>query len=141
MHARSLSPPGSCWPSPCRADCPRAPRDIGRRLYCRDSASAGRLEDDGPLATDPCDNRWPVFVVMPPARLALLAAPPCAASQRFLPTLFRLALLTSGVRELIRFHGAFQLTVHLIGQGRIAQPPAPAVAGPDMHPHLSRNAS
>jgi hypothetical protein len=34
--------------------------------------------------------------------------------------------------EVIRFHRAFQLAVHLIGQGGIAQPPAPAIAGPDL---------
>src|SRR5712691_13547999 len=115
-------------------------RDIGRRLHCLDGEIAGRLDDDCPLATDPCDNRWPVFVVMPPTGLALLAATTCAASQRLLPTLFHLALLTSGVIELIRFHGALQLTLHLIRQRSIPQPPAPAIAGPDMDSHLPRNA-
>src|SRR5215216_4710109 len=31
--------------------------------------------------------------------------------------------------------------MHLIGQGGITQPPAPAVAGTAMHPQLSRNTS
>src|SRR5205823_13823306 len=46
----------------------------------------------------------------------------------------------SGMVEVIGFNGAFELAMHLIGQGRIAQPPAPAIARPNMHPHLPRNA-
>src|SRR5262245_6724625 len=57
-----------------------------------------------------------------------------SASHRLLPTVFRLPLLTSGVIEFIRFDRALHLTLHLIGQGTIAQPPAPAIAGPDMDP-------
>jgi hypothetical protein len=45
-----------------------------------------------------------------------------------------LALLTSGVIELIRFNGALQLTIGLIGDGGIAQPPAPAIARAAMDP-------
>src|SRR5215475_8582667 len=63
----------------------------------------GRLDDDRPLATDPGDDRRTVFVVMPPAGLALLAAPTCAASQRLLPALLRLPLVPRDVVEVIRF--------------------------------------
>src|SRR5262245_8819337 len=100
----------------------------------------GRLEDDRPVATDPGDNRGPVFVIVPPPGLTLLAATPCAVSQRFLPTLFRLTLLSSDMIELIGFDRAFQLTLHLIRQRGIAQPPAPSITGADMHPHLASDA-
>jgi hypothetical protein len=43
--------------------------------------------------------------------------------------------------EVIRFHRAFEVAVHLIGQGRITEPPAPAIARPAMPPQLSRNTS
>jgi hypothetical protein len=52
-----------------------------------------------------------------------------------------LALLASGVIEFIGFNGSLQLTLHLIGQGGIAQPPTPAIAGPDMDAHLSGDAA
>jgi len=44
------------------------------------------------------------------------------------------------VIEVIGFDRAVQLTLHLIGQGRIAQPTALAVAGPDMDAQLSGDA-
>ena len=101
---------------------------------------AGRVDDDRPLATDPGDNRGPVFSVVPPTGLAFPAAPTRAAAQRLLPALLRLTLVPRGVIEVIGFDCALSLALHLVGQGGIAQPPAPAVAGPDMHPQLSRNA-
>jgi hypothetical protein len=52
---------------------------------------------------------------MPPARLALLAAPTCPTAERLFPTLFGLSLVASGMIEVIRFNRTFQLTVHLIG--------------------------
>src|SRR5262245_551213 len=76
---------------------------------------------------------------MPPARLALLAAPTRPASQGLFPALLCLALAASGMVEFIGFDRAFQLTMHLVRQGGIAQPPAPAVAGPDMDTQLPRN--
>src|SRR5262249_607755 len=76
---------------------------------------AGRVGDACPLATDPGDKGGAVFVVMAPPGLTLFAAPSCAAAQRLLPALVRLALLPSGVIEVIRFHGALQLAVHLVG--------------------------
>jgi hypothetical protein len=44
-----------------------------------------------------------------------------------------LSLVACGMIEVIGFDRAFQSAVRLIGHGRIAQPPALAVAGPDMH--------
>src|SRR5207249_5943989 len=102
---------------------------------------AGRLDDDRSLAAHPGDNGRPVFVVMPSTGLALLAAPPRAASQRFLPAVWRLPLLARRVIEGIGFDRAFQLTMHLIGQRGIPEPPAPAIACADMDPHLPGNAS
>jgi hypothetical protein len=63
-----------------------------------------------------------------------------SATQRLLATAFRLPLVAGRVVEVIGFHRPFQLARHLIGQGGIAQPPAPPIAVPDMHAHLSRNA-
>jgi hypothetical protein len=49
--------------------------------------------------------------------------------------------LWPAVREVIGFDCPVQLTTDLIGEGGIAQPPAPAVASPDMAPQLSGNAA
>jgi hypothetical protein len=54
----------------------RVHRDVGCLLDRLDREIFGRVDDDGPLATDPRDDRGAVFVVMSPAGLALLAAPP-----------------------------------------------------------------
>ena len=101
----------------------------------------GRVDDHSPLATDPRDNRWPVLVIMAPAGLTLLAAPPRTASQCLFPALLGLPLVPRGVLEVIGFHGALQLALHLVGHGGIAQPPTPAIARPAMDPQLSRNTS
>src|SRR5262244_1039242 len=63
----------------------RAHGDLGRLLHRLDREISGRLDDDGSLATDPGDDGRPVFVIMVPARLALLTAPTCPASQHLLP--------------------------------------------------------
>ena len=89
---------------------------------------------DSPLATDPCNNRWSVFVIMAPAGLTLLAAATRSATQGLFPTVFGLAFLAGGVREVIRFDRARQLAIGFVGDGRIAQPPAPAIARPVMDP-------
>src|SRR5215813_8480367 len=114
---------------------------IGRFLHRLHGEIFGRLPDDRPLATDPGDDRGPVFVVVPPTGLAFLAATTRSAAQMFFPALFRLPLLASSVIEVIRFYGARQLPLHLVRQGGIAQPPTPAIARPHMHPHLSGNAA
>src|SRR5262245_19373804 len=82
--------------------------DVGCLLYGPDGKIPDRLHHDGSLAADPRDDRWPVFVIMPPARLALLAATPWSASQQLFPTVLRLALVPSRVIEFIRFDSAFQ---------------------------------
>jgi hypothetical protein len=78
---------------------------------------------------------------MPPAGLTLLAPTTRSASQALFPALFRLALLASSVVEFVRFNGPLYLALHLIGQGGIAHPPTPAIAGPDMDAHLSGDAT
>ena len=75
------------------------------------------------------------------SRLTLLAAPPRTASQCLFPALLGLPLVPRSVIEVIGFHGALQLALHLVGHGGIAQPPTPAIARPAMHPQLSRNTS
>src|SRR5438128_10806381 len=79
----------------------RVHRHVSGLLHRLDGEIPGRLDDDCSLATDPGNNGGPVFVIMAPARLALLAAPTRAASQRFLPALLRLALVSRRVIELI----------------------------------------
>src|SRR5947209_8126741 len=71
--------------------------EISRLLHGLHGEIAGRLDDDSPLATDPGDNRGPVFVIMASTGLAFLAAPPRATSQRLLPALLRLPLVTRDV--------------------------------------------
>ena len=77
---------------------------------------------------------------MAPPGLTFLAAPTCAPPQVFFPSVFGLALLASRVIEVIRFDCALHLALHLEGQGRIAEPPAPAIARPDVDAHFPRNA-
>src|SRR5262249_40700456 len=72
-----------------------------------------RLDDDRPLATAPGDDRGPIFVITAPTRLAFLAATTRAATQGLLPTLLGLPLVARGVIEVIRFHRALQLALHL----------------------------
>src|SRR5262245_44563278 len=43
--------------------------------------------------------------------------------------------------QVVGFDRPCQLPPHLVRQGRIAQPPAPLIARPDMHPQLSGNAA
>src|SRR2546428_4447132 len=102
-------------------------RDVGCLLYRLHREIFGRLYNDRPLATDPGDNRWPVFVIMAPTGLAFLAAPPRLASQRLLPTPFGLPLVAGGMVEVIRFNRACQLAMHLVRQRGIPQPPAPTI--------------
>jgi hypothetical protein len=98
----------------------RVDGEVSGLLHGLHGEIAGRLDDDSPLATDPGDNRGPVFIVVPPTGLAFLAAPTRAAAQRLLPTVFRLAFLTRGVIEVIRFNRALSLTLPLIGERGIA---------------------
>src|SRR5258708_31530778 len=50
-------------------------REVSGLLHRLHRESSGRLDDDRPLATDPRDDGWPVFVVMPPTGFTFLAAP------------------------------------------------------------------
>jgi hypothetical protein len=118
----------------------RLHRHVGGLLHRLDGAIPGRLDDDCPLATDPRDDRGPVFVLMAPPGLTFLAAPTRAASPCLLPALLRLPLVTRGVVEVIRFNRAFELAMPLRRQRRMASPPTPPIAGPDMHAHLPRHA-
>src|SRR5262249_9785733 len=61
-------------------------------------------------------------------------------AQGFLPALVGLALLPSGVIEVIRFHRPLQLTLHLLGERGMASPPAPAIPVPVPAPQLSGHA-
>jgi hypothetical protein len=88
----------------------RSHRDLGGLLHRRHRDIFGRLEDDRPLATDPRKKRGPVFVIMVPARPALLA-PATRAAQRLLAAPFGLALVAGGVIEVIGLDCPFQLTV------------------------------
>src|SRR5262252_416243 len=117
----------------------RLDRQVRRLLDRLHREISGRLDHHCPLATDPGDDGRPIFVIMAPTGLALLTTPTRAAPQVLYPSVFGLALLASGVIEIIGFNGPCQLPLHFIGQGSIPQPPAPAVAGPDMHPQLSGN--
>src|SRR5262249_58602870 len=81
---------------------------------------AGRVDDHRALAAHPGDNGRPVFVVMPPTGLALLAAPTRAAPQRLGATPPGLALLAGGALEVIRLPRAFALTPHPIAPAGIA---------------------
>ena len=96
----------------------------------------GRLEDDGVLPTDLDKKGWPVFVIMASTGLALLAASTRPVPQHLRPTLLGLALLASGVVELLRLDRPCQLTLQFIAQGRIPSPPAPPLTGADMDLHL-----
>jgi hypothetical protein len=115
----------------------RVYRDVGCLLDRLDREILGRVDDNSPLATDPGDDRGPVFVVMPPAGLAFLAAPPRSTPSRFGPARLGLAFVPSDVVEVIRFHRACSLAIHLVGHRRIPQPPAPAITGPAMDAQLS----
>src|SRR5499427_3201815 len=107
---------------------------LDRKVPCR-------VDHDATLTTHPGDDRGPIFVIMPPPGLTLLATTTRAAPQGFLPTLFRLSFVACGMIEVIGFDRAFQSAVHLIGQRGIAQPPAPAIARPYMHLQLAGNAA
>src|SRR5262245_23791649 len=82
---------------------PRLDGEVGSLLHRLHRAIFGRLDDDRPLATDPGDNRGPIFVIMAPTRLALLAPATRLVSQRFLSTAFGLALGPRRVIEVIRW--------------------------------------
>src|SRR5262245_13667080 len=119
----------------------RVDGEVGRLLHGLHREITCRLEDDSPLATDPGDDGGPVFVIVAPTGLALLAPATRPASQRFLPARRRWPLGASGMVEVIGFHCPFQLAMHLVGERGIAEPPAPAIARSDVNAHFPGNAS
>src|SRR4030095_3283853 len=72
---------------------PRLDSEVGGLLHRLHREIFRRLDDDRPVATHPGDNRGPVFVIMAPARLALLTTATRTAPHRLLATAVRLALL------------------------------------------------
>ena len=94
--------------------------EIRGLLYGLHGAISGRLDDDRTLAADPRDHGWPVFVIMATAGLTFRAATTGSAPQRLLASMCRLAFLTRGVIEVIRFNRALSRTLHRIGERRIA---------------------
>src|SRR4029453_18270407 len=60
-----------------------------------------RVDHDTSLAADPRDDGGPIFVVVAAARLALLTPATGSAAQRLLAISFGLALVASGVIEVI----------------------------------------
>src|SRR5215831_10191282 len=115
----------------------RPDSEVCRFLHRLHREISGRVDDDRPLATDPGDNGGPVFIIMAATGLAFLPTATHATPQRLLATAWRLPLVASGVIEFIRFHGALQLPLHLVGQGGMAQPPTPALARPHIPPQFS----
>src|SRR4029453_5127877 len=113
--------------------------EVRRLLHGLHGEIFGRMDDHRPLATDPGNKRGPIFVIMAPPWFAFLTAPPRSPPQGLFPSVLGLPLVARGLVEVIGFHGACQLAVGFIGEGRIAQPPAPAIARTAMHPQLSRN--
>src|SRR2546426_3531996 len=75
----------------------RLHRDVSGLLYRLHRKIFGRLDDDSPLATDPGNNGWPIFVVVAAAGLALLAPASRSAAQRLLAAPVRLPLVAGGL--------------------------------------------
>ena len=98
----------------------RVYREVSGLWYRLDREIAGRLDDHRALAAHPRDDRRPIFVVMPPAGLALLTTTTRPASQVFFSAVSRLPLLAAGVIEFVRFHRPCQLAIRLEGHRAIA---------------------
>src|SRR5262245_262204 len=94
--------------------------EVGGLLHRLDRKVPGRVDHDAPLTAHPGDDRRPVFIIMAPAGLALLAATPWLTPQRLLPALPGLAFLPGSVIEVIGFDRSLHLARHLIGQGGVA---------------------
>src|SRR4029453_8646971 len=99
----------------CRETGARFDSKIGRFLHRLHSKILRALDDDRPLTADPGDDSRPVFVVVAPARLALLAPPSWPTPQRLLPALLGLAFLPGRVIEVIGFDRPLHLAPYLIG--------------------------
>jgi hypothetical protein len=115
--------------------------EVGGLLRCLDGKIPHALYHHSPLATDPRDNRWPVFVMVAPTRFTLLAPLPGSATQQFLPAVGCLALPAGCMIEFVGFDRALYVAIRLVGDSRMAQPPAPAIAGADMDAQFSGDAT
>src|SRR5215813_5865891 len=82
---------------------PRLDREVGRLLHRLDGKIPRRVDHDPSLAADPHDDGGPILVVMASPRLAFLAAPPWRAAQGLFPALFGLALVASGMIQVVGF--------------------------------------
>jgi hypothetical protein len=120
---------------------PRWPREVGGLLYRLHRQISTRLEDDSPLAADPCADRGPILVVVTPSGLACLAATPWWASPRVLPARLGVSLRARGGVEGIGFDRPCPRTTALIRQGGLTSPPAPTIAGADMDPSRPSHAA
>src|SRR5262247_4120775 len=89
--------------------------EAGCFLYGLHGEISRRLDDDRSLATDPGNNRGPIFVIMAPPWFAFLPAPTRSTPQGLFPSLLGLPLVARGMIEVVGFNGAFQLAMHLIG--------------------------
>jgi hypothetical protein len=76
--------------TPGRISCfPSTPlhRRVGCLLHRLDGEILDGMDHDGTLLADPHDNRWPVFVIVAPARLPFLVATSRLAPQVLFATL------------------------------------------------------
>src|SRR5215475_9047184 len=71
---------------------PRLDGEVSGLLHRLDGEIAGRLDNNGSLATDPGHDGRPVFVIVAPARLALLPAPTRTTPQVLFPSVLGLPL-------------------------------------------------
>ena len=126
------------WQRPIAAGRVRVPAPAGvdgegrRLLPGLPGEIAGRLEAARPLAPAPGDDGRPVLGLMARPGSRCLRRPRARRPRNFFPPLRGLTLVARGVREVIGFDCAVPVTLPLLGQGGMAQPPAPAVAGPAM---------
>jgi hypothetical protein len=97
----------------------RVPRNVGRLLYRLDREILDSMQNDGTRATDPRDDRRSVFVILPPARFALLTTTTRLAPQCLRPAVLGLAFVASRMRQFSRLHRALQLTIGFVGDGCI----------------------
>jgi hypothetical protein len=102
-------------------------------------AIAGRLAHHCPLAPDPGDAGRAVFGLLAPPRRARLPAPTGATPPRLRATTWRLALRAGGRLAVRRVYRALPPALGFGGDGRMAEPPAPALPGPGLAPSLPRN--
>src|SRR4029450_12472481 len=93
-------------------------REVGRFLHRLYGKVPRRLNHDTSLAADPRDDGGPILVVMAAPGLTFLAASPWRAAQCLFPTLLGLALVASGMIQVVGFDRPCQLPPHLIRQGR-----------------------